>query len=453
MIRRRRPAFRAGSGPKILYPRGFAIGFRTALCLLCGLLCLLAGERPALAQNSIYSVGGVAVDASAATATEARDTAIAEGHLAAWQRLFQRLVVAEDLPRLPALTADQITGYVQDFSVINERSSPGRYLADFTFRFNRKAVRSLFQQYNVRFAEVRSKPIVVLPVFGPDEGAVLWREPNPWRAAWAEQSLDQGLVPFVAPLGDLSDMSGISAAQAAAGDAERLKALATRYGAAESLVTRAMLSEGSAETGGSLQVITGRSSGAAVNWSPRVTFVAAPGETPEALMQRAARSTAAGIEAAWKRRNLLNFGTRRNLVVSVPIATLADWLEVRRRLETVPSILTSSVMFLRRDRGQISLTFIGDESQLTLALRQSDLVLTRQNGAPPPTIIQSGTTATPGLTLSGAAGVGAGSAVSPPSGQWELRLLSQSGAVERPGPARSLAALPSQSRDRQQGVE
>ncbi len=428
----RRPGDLRPPGPlpqdwaKILYPQCIAMRFDRhagAWLLALGLVLIALGARPLEAQEGVYTVSAIAVDTTAETAAKARDAAISQGQFAALQKLFQRLVVQEDLSKLPLLGPQQTADYVQDFSVSNERSAPGRYLADFTFRFKPSAVRNLFQQYGVRFAEVRSKPILVLPVYGAGSAALLWEEPNPWRAAWAGQKLEEGLLPFIVPLGELSDVTAISGRQALAGDVERLAAVAGRYQTSEVLVAHAVVSGDVAQDTASLAVKTGRLGGAGLAWSGTVTYQQQPGENLDGLLARAVQISTGGLSAQWKRRNLLNFGTRRSMIVSVPITNLGAWLETRRRLEGVPSILASEVVFLKRDRGELSLTFIGDEGQLALALRQSDLILTRV-GQPGQTVpVVSGSSGAPTLGAQPAQGLRS-------FGGWQLRLAP--GASARP---------------------
>ena len=387
------------------------------------LVAIVLCAPPLEAQEGVYTVSAIAVDSTAETAAKARDAAISQGQFAALQKLFQRLVVQEDLSKLPLIGPQQLPDYVQDFSVSNERSAPGRYLADFTFRFKPRAVRGLFQQYGVRFAEVRSKPIVVLPVYGAETGALLWEEPNPWRAAWAGANLEEGLLPFIVPLGELADVTAISGRQALAGDLERLTAMAGRYNTSELLVAHATVSGDIAQDTASLAVRTGRLGSGGLAWSGSVTYKQKAGENLDGLMSRAVQFGTAGQSAQWKRRNLLNFGTRRSMIVSVPISDLGTWLETRRRLEGVPSILASEVVFLKRDRGELSLTFIGDEAQLVLALRQSDLILTRvgQNAQTAPVVSGS-----QGWTTLGAQPAQGAQSF----GGWQLRLAP--GAAARP---------------------
>jgi len=396
--------------------------FRRLPALLL-LLCALVVPAAAGAQEGVYTISGVPVDATAETAAAARETAHAQGHVSALQTLFQRLVLDEDLPRLPVLSAEQIADFVSDFSVADERTSPGRYRALLTFRFKPAAVRNLLQQAAVRFAETRSKPVLVLPVYGAGEAAALWEEPNPWREAWATTDLDEGLVPLLTPLGDLADFAQIDAARALAGDGTQIAAMTARYGAGDVLVAQATPSGDPEQELTAVGVVMSRLGPNGLEPLGQVSYLKIPDEDLAGLLGRAVAGTAAVVRGQWKQRNLLNFGTRQNLVVDVPIDDLRQWLEVKRRLDNVASVLSSDLLSLRRDRAQVNLTFIGDIDQLALALAQSDLSLNPAVGNGP-----SGTVAGGLSTVVTPSGVSTGAVPARGNGAaWELHLRGAGG--------------------------
>jgi hypothetical protein len=68
-------------------------------------------------------------------------------------------------------------------------------------------------------------------------------------------------------------------------------------------------------------------------------------------------------------------GPVRTLSVSVPIASLRDWVEVRRRLAGIATVQRAEVRALARTEGQLNLVYFGDETQLQQALAQRQLSL------------------------------------------------------------------------------
>jgi hypothetical protein len=343
----------------------------------------IAGITPAQAADpEVFTVRAVAVDATAGAADQARDEALAAGQMTALNRLMARLILKSDIAKLPSFGADAVRDLVKDFEVANEKTSAVRYLASLTVRFKPEAVRGLLRQHGVGFAETRSKPLLVLPVFEIIGALSLWDAPNPWRQAWKQVPPSDGLVPLVQAKGDLKDIAVIGAEQAVQGDNQRLAAMTKRYGAADVLIARAGMrypdnppAEGA--QGQWLQISLSRFGTASLEQTRIEAFYLQPGESNDALFVRAAHAIADQIEENWKRNNRLRFDTGDELTVEVPLRSLAEWLKIKEKLETVAFIRRSDLIYLTPKTAWLRLNFIGDEEQLRLALIQSDLSLQR----------------------------------------------------------------------------
>jgi hypothetical protein len=92
-------------------------------------------------------------------------------------------------------------------------------------------------------------------------------------------------------------------------------------------------------------------------------------------MARAAAGTAAQVEEAWKRANILDPSQTGTLVVTVPTSDLQSWIAVRDQLSGVPAIQGSDLIALDRQGARLALHYVGDPAQLRLALAQRDLEL------------------------------------------------------------------------------
>jgi hypothetical protein len=334
------------------------------------------GSSSASAQE-VFTIADLKVDAAAETAAAAREKALAAGERLALRRLFERLTLKTDYGRLPSLDRSQIAEVVKGFEVEEERTSRGRYLATLKFHFKPKAVRRRLRDSDIRFAETLSKPVLILPIYEMAGALALWDDPNPWRDVFSRLEKRDSLVPLVVPLGDILDIADIGAEQAVRGDDTRLSAIARRYGAADTLV--ALASYGSAASGNlpGLRVNVSRFGAVAQGRTFVESFTAEPDEEIEALLLRAARSVTIQVEENWKHDNLLRFDREGSLTVAVPIRRLEDWIDVKKRLGRVAFIRRSDLVYLSRDEARAVLRYIGDEEQLTLALAQNDLLLSR----------------------------------------------------------------------------
>ncbi|MDE1967362.1 MAG: DUF2066 domain-containing protein, partial [Alphaproteobacteria bacterium] len=316
-----------------------------------------------------------------------------QGEHQAYTILLARLTRASDASRLPPANDATLNDLIQGFEVANERHSTVRYLANYTFHFRANAVRQLLRSAGVPFAETPSKPLVVLPVYDSGGAVGLWEDPNPWRAAWNDRSAPAGLVPLVMPFGGAEDIAAIDAKTALAGDSGALAAIAQRYDGADVLVTHATVANSGAanETVAVSSTRFSPGSGAAPQtWTQ--SYKLGAGEDEPALLVRAVAGTVAQIEDAWKAANVLDVSQVATLTASVPIAALQGWVAVSRRLSAIPAVQKTDLVAIDRQHAEIAIHYVGDLTQLRLALAQHNLDL---NGNAPDYVLAPHGAATP----------------------------------------------------------
>lgn len=349
---------------------------------LLGLACLvliggLLPAAPALGQTDPFFTRGVQVDVTAETATKAREQALVRAQVQALQKVMRRLTLKDDHPFLPSPPSSQVVDMVRDVSIEDERSSPVRYIASVSVRFTPDAVRDLLRGNDIPFAETVSRPVLVVPVFrsAPDAAPVLWEETNPWLATWIERPEDSGLVPVLAPFGDLSDISMLPLEAALGGDQNAAVTLAQRYGA-----DRVILAEATASGPTDSPEIAVEQQQIAPTSRPVERFTISGAPDRATAMQRAAEAIDGRLEELWKRQQAVGAGETAQLTVLMPLGSLREWLILKRRLRETPLIERFDLQAMKKDRAQVTLYFSGSESQLMASLRQTDLDLAVAGG-------------------------------------------------------------------------
>ncbi len=379
------------------WPRVSAIVAERARRRLAGTgLLLLVAIMPAgapLAQDQAdpYSTT-VKVDATADSAAAARDLARIDGQRRALAAVVAGLSGSTDGAPLAKLSDKSITDMVVSFEVANERMSAVRYLADYTFHFRPSKVRRLIPEAQTPPAEgaaapaavdngarpvapsAPAKPAVLLPIYQDGGASVLWDDPNPWREAWAHRPAGAGPVPLSLPLGDAGDVAAIDAAQAASGSADALAAIAQRNGGDEAVVAQATARRNGDELAG-LDVSLKRYRLGRLVDSRSQAVDANPGESAGDLIRRAVDIAAADLEARPPPSD-----QPASLAAIVPIASLGEWVQVRDRLASVPSIRKVALLSLTRQEARIEIRYVGGPDQLKSALAGLDLDLA--GGAP-----------------------------------------------------------------------
>ncbi len=355
---------------------------RSSIILVLPALLAMAswawGQAQGPDSNEAFTVRDVAVDATAQTAAQARDNALAEAQRQAFDRLLARLAVSGGSGRLAKLSNADISNLVAGFEVQDEKNSDVRYIAKLTFHFKQGPVEDLLRQSNIGFAAAASRPLLVLPMLRQGGKDLLWDEPNPWRAAWANLPPAAGLVPIVAPIGDLKDMADITAEQVVKEDAARLQQIAGRYGAGGTLVVTAVPREDHGKM--SLEVVALRYDAGLKRPYPAIEVAAQSNESADQLYARAAQAVEAAISERWKQENVLHFDHPEQMTVAVPLGGLDDWLKVRARLGRVAVVSKASLVSLSRKAAVVELQYFGDPAQLKQALGLNELVLSDDGG-------------------------------------------------------------------------
>jgi len=327
--------------------------------------------------DDVFEVSGVYVDVTAENVTRAREKAMREGQGRAFDILLKRLTMKADRGLLPWVEPAKRAQYIRDFSINGERSSSVRYLATYTYHFKPDAIRNLLKARGISFAETISKPVLVLPLFEDGTRLSLWENPNPWRDVWSGQQTQNGLVPLALALGDLADISGVSAQQAQAGERDALMALAERYEVPSVIVAHLSVTARDGEGQPiAADLVINRFGSRYEGRTTLLGLMVQDNETPQNFLKRLSETVSDRVQESWKRDNLLQFGQMDVLPINLPITGLPEWLNVKQRLEKVAVVRRIELALLARDTVQVNLHFIGQLDQLIASLRQVDLDLT-----------------------------------------------------------------------------
>ncbi|MGY8991285.1 MAG: DUF2066 domain-containing protein, partial [Rhodospirillales bacterium] len=348
-------------------------------CLIGGLAFVLSPSAPTAlaAPYDVYEVA-VPVDVTAKSAATAKKEALTNGEMLAFSRLLERLTLLDELDRLPQLGQRGIAPFVNNISLADEKTSGVRYLAKLTVRFKRQEVRKILMDLGISFAETRSKPVLVLPVYQAAGALMLFDDPNPWREAWSGLPERDNLVPLNLPKGDLTDIAAVGAEQAVQGDQQRLNAITRRYKAGDTIVALARLSLDLRTSRPRVEMDLTRYGPNGAGRKETRILTAKAGETPQGLLNRGAEILARLIEDQWKLDNLLKFDQTGVVAVTVPISNLPSWLTVRKSLTQVSVVRQVDLVLLSREEVRANIQYIGELEQLILALEQADLRLSKE---------------------------------------------------------------------------
>ena len=339
---------------------------------------LLALPISAKASDSLYEVRNIAVDETAGSEVAAKEKGLATAKRRGLQRLLATLTLRQDRQRLPEIGADRLEQMVHGLSVADEKMSrgQGRYLANVTIKFRPDLIRDLLRNNSIPFVETQSKKLLILPILRQAGTAQLWEEGNLWFRAWARQELAGDLVPVVLPWGDITDVAVINVRQALAGNQEKLRELARKYKADGVALTVARLEKDPLSSKLKAVIETQVMAPGWENSRFSAQYEGSENQALEQVFALASRNTLSEMVETWKRGNLVDYSAGgKNIVVTVNVGGLQEWISIRRRLDDQATISAYNLEGLSIRQAVLSLDYIGTTDQLRTALAQNDLRL------------------------------------------------------------------------------
>lgn len=356
-------------------------------------LAVSAAVQAQVVRQDAFAVSGVTVDVSASDANVARDRAVAQAQRKAWDELFKQLLPPGAKP--PAISDVDLGRAVQNFSVDDERLSPGRYAATMTVRFAPEPVRKAMADSGATaYVEPSTRPLVLLPVtVRPDGAPVLWDDRTAWRSAWEAWEPKPGaLAPLTVPDGELSDVAAVSAQEASAGDAAAFAKIAGQHGAGGVAVVKTTLPADGAATAQGMRVDVTLATVDGVRGSKTVAVRADPADRPEDLLSRAVAFSAAAIDELWRENHTVSAGPQQTLTAVVALNSLSDWISARQKLAQLGGGVRVDMTSLTRNAANVVISHRGGATELQERLARQNLILRQEPGgwviaAPPPSLV------------------------------------------------------------------
>lgn len=352
-----------------------------AAALLCGLVFWAGFARAQ--DNPLFVVEGITVDVTEQSAVAAQQKAFEQAQVKAFEALAARMVKEGGAKSAKTPDVLTISAMIKDFEVTNEQASAVRYVGTYTFRFRESDVENYFAVSGVRYTDVSSQALMVLPVLQKTGAqASLWAEGNLWLQAWSRATLPAGAQPIEVPIGDLMDVGDVNDTQVMSPDMRRLTEMQARYGASESVlmlaVADAALSKvpGDADKAfGMLEISFYRMDLGAPQFVQEIHVMADKTENRTQLYDRAVLQAYRLLQSDWKATVTPPGGQAKGYDARVRFSGLKDWVRVQRLLRAVPGMNDLDIGSVSPREARLRLNFRGDEAALREALAQAGMAL------------------------------------------------------------------------------
>jgi hypothetical protein len=391
------PGFSSGgpSGSDIASEFGMAwstLGYdalRRACVALLSPLALFGLAPSALADDSLYIVANVSVDATDKDAVAAKAKGMEAAERDALAIVLKRLMPVSAYFQLPDLSQQNVDDFVGSVSIRSEQNSATRYLASLDVSFNSAAVKQLLDNQNIPYSETRAEVISILPLV-LDGDRVKGEGAEGWSQAWEGLDLVHSITPATI-LKPRENLTADTVQSVLGGDAQAFALMQSQYSYAPLVVA-----VGGVEGGKFVTRLVGADSVGPINYGHDDDF---SGSAKEAA--RAAAQVAFGIiENRWKlTQDQMPADAKtesgagqpigsqpgtavvpRNVQAVVEFTGLKDWQDIRARLLQVAGIQALEVNALSARAASITFDYAGSLGKLQAALGQSGFAMDEKDG-------------------------------------------------------------------------
>jgi hypothetical protein len=212
----------------------------TAMGLLWGSGLLFAQiegpERgvPPVASTGDFEVSGIVIDVSGDDAFDARAKGWAEAQRRGWQMLYARTHGGAK----SGLGDDTLNGIVSAIIVEREEIGPKRYRATLGVLFDRARAGQLL---GVGARQLRSPPLLVMPVQWTGGASIVFEQQTAWQRAWAAANFGDSPIDYVRPYGTDAESVVLNAGQAQRRNRQWWRIILEQFGAADVVIPIARL--------------------------------------------------------------------------------------------------------------------------------------------------------------------------------------------------------------------
>lgn len=357
----------------------------SAFCSRYSYILVLSLLFPMVAQASdrcvepVFGAANIDIDQTADNANDARTKGVRLAAEQAFAIVLDRLLMAPERRDifLQKHDLDEFTDFVH---IIEENNLPKRYIGRFDFCFDAQRLRAALKQANLRWSELQSPPILVVPVWNGTDGARAWQLENKWIGEWHQfVGNNTGLVTYRILQPTLYRERRLRAEDLSAANQQDLASAAILAESQQVLLVIANEDyEGSTRLVDVLADLYDRDGNylSAVYKHGKSAIGKVAGKNDlGTIVNRHIVDISKSMEEGWQAANLMGDPVSSRLTVEVPIETLAEWAS---RLETLRAIAVIDKMEIHKldvSSAIISLRLVGPVTALENALAVHNLRL------------------------------------------------------------------------------
>lgn len=330
------------------------------------LFMLLCSFSAYAEDMSIYDTE-VSIDAVSANAALAREKAMAQANRNALYAVINRISTASSTNILDKLNDNQILNFIKEVTVITEKVSGNRYVADLKITINADILKTYLREKDAPVAALEDSQIVIIPVYRVQAGtpALLWEPENDWMQTWKDNQISSGQIK-VSAINDSDENKELSAEQALRLDGVSLDAVARRCGSNDIFVAEASRD------------------GAILNLRllsfKKGAILSKQYPNDETAFDNAVTDIKAAVFSELQKQTFSKENAQTEINVMYTYPALKDWISLQQNLGKIGQIKQVTTEAMGSRKAQFKLLFGGSIEGLAAAFAEQGFSLRNSNG-------------------------------------------------------------------------
>lgn len=329
----------------------FAAAFFICLSLLLGSGARAADER--------FTVE-IKVDVTDENASLAREKAMNSANRAAITAVARRISTQDGAGKIAAMTDAQLINFVKETSVVNEKNSDVRYMADLRIVINEELLKEYMQEREIPLLMKNASSILIIPVFREfaDDTPQLWEVDNPWKQAWDNANIISA-IKFIPIQSTGGNMAALDATQAAENNATSLEKVMQMAGTSDVYVLDASYNgvEG-------LDIMATSLSG-----NRHLIKVSGAKSSGAELFNQAVAETSRQLEHQILTAKTEQASQETELTVLYPFQSLSLWIAAEQKIKALDNVSALEVQAMAPGKAQFKIRYTGDFDTLQRHLK------------------------------------------------------------------------------------
>ena len=327
----------------------------------------------ATSEDKIFEVKNISVEIESTSSSKAREIALLEAQEKGFKNLMKKMLLESEYEKIETINIEKILEFVDAIEIQNEKTTASKYLGSLTVIFNEEKVLRYLNRNEIKFTSLKSKPLLILPIYKFAGVTYLWEKKNIWRNVWVKNSNDQGLIPIKSSDGKFTDFIYFNKDQAVKKNLGNLELLAKSHNNSVFLIAilKKKYSRDKSKIIFNLKSSIYRFDGGETNTFEDVIEIYS-NEYSDNILYDAKVRVEQFINQQWKTANVIT-SQKKLERITVFFNDLNDWISIKRSIGDISIVDKFNVRKFSHNKAIIFLSFSGNLNQLKVAFKQSDL--------------------------------------------------------------------------------